>query len=63
MCIRDRYGADPWKLETPDIPSLAAAALEILDNQERFRKAARKHAENLFSLDNMVEKYLEVLLG
>jgi glycosyltransferase involved in cell wall biosynthesis len=57
------YGADPWKLETPDIPSLATAALEILDNQEKFRKAARLRAEKLFSLDDMVEKYLEILLG
>lgn len=57
------YGGDPWKLEQPDIPSLAEAALEILNHQEKFRKAARVHAEKLFSLDSMVEHYLEILLG
>jgi glycosyltransferase involved in cell wall biosynthesis len=57
------YGGDPWKLEKPDIPGLAAAALEILNNQEKFRKAARMRAEKLFSLDDMVEKYLGILLG
>jgi alpha-1,6-mannosyltransferase len=57
------YGSDPWKLEKPDVPALVAAALEILDNQPRFRMAARRHAEESFSLDVMVEKYLDVLLG
>ena len=57
------YGGDPWKLEQPDIPSLAEAALEILTHQERFRKAARTRAEKIFGLDEMVENYLEILLG
>ena len=57
------YGADPWKLEQPDITGLAAAALGILDNQEHFRSEARQRAEQAFGLDLMVEKYLEVLLG
>jgi glycosyltransferase involved in cell wall biosynthesis len=56
------YGGDPWRLETPDLPALSQAALEILDNQERFRLAARERAEAAFSLDEMVKKYLEVLL-
>jgi glycosyltransferase involved in cell wall biosynthesis len=57
------YGGDPWKLERPDVPALAAAATEILKNQPRFRRAARRHAEVAFGLDLMVEKYLDVLLG
>ena len=57
------YGGDPWKLEQPDITGLAAAALEILDNQEHFRPEARQRAEQAFGLDLMVDKYLEVLLG
>lgn len=57
------YGGDPWKLDKPDVPALAAAALEVLENQPRFRKAARSHAEASFNLDAMVEKYLDVLLG
>ncbi|NWG33668.1 MAG: glycosyltransferase family 4 protein [Chloroflexi bacterium] len=57
------YGGDPWKIEPPDIPSLADAAVEILRNQPRFRRAAREQAEKNLGLDRMVEKYLEVLLG
>jgi glycosyltransferase involved in cell wall biosynthesis len=56
------YGGDPWRLETPDLPALSQAALEILNNQERFRLAARQRADAAFGLDEMVEKYLEVLL-
>lgn len=56
------YGGDPWKLEQPDISALTEAAIDILSHQDRFRKAARKRAEDMFSLDKMVDKYLEVLL-
>ncbi len=57
------YGGDPWKLEPPDVPALAGAVLEVLGDQPRFRLAARRHAEEHFSLDRMVEAYLQVLLG
>ncbi len=56
------YGADPWKLEKPDIPSLADAAEEVLRENERFRKSARARAESVFGLDTMVDEYLKVLL-
>jgi len=56
------YGSDPWKLEPPDVPALAAAAAEIIAGQNRFRPAARAHAEAAFGLDRMVAAYLEVLL-
>lgn len=56
------YGADQWKLEQPDIQSLADAAEEVLLENERFRKQARAQAEKRLGLDQMVEKYLEVLL-
>jgi glycosyltransferase involved in cell wall biosynthesis len=56
------YGGDPWKLEQPDVPALAQAALEILQEQERFRKAARARAEELLGLDKMVDEYFKVLL-
>ncbi|MEN8241340.1 MAG: glycosyltransferase family 4 protein [Chloroflexota bacterium] len=55
------YGADPWRLETPDIPALAAAAAEVLNNQEKFRRGARQRAEQAFALDVMVERYLEAI--
>ena len=57
------YGANPWKLETPDIPALADAAAEILDDQQRFRASARERAEKIFDLEPMVDEYLKVLLG
>jgi glycosyltransferase involved in cell wall biosynthesis len=57
------YGGDPWKLEPPDLPTLASAAVEILQDNERFRLSARRRAEETFSLDLMVGRYLDVLLG
>jgi glycosyltransferase involved in cell wall biosynthesis len=56
------YGGDPWQLEEPDIPALAAAAADILTDQEKFRAAARQRAEKAFGLDRMVDSYLEALL-
>ena len=56
------YGANEWKLEKPDIPVLANAAVEVLEDQTRFRNSARKRAESVFGLDKMVDEYLKVLL-
>jgi glycosyltransferase involved in cell wall biosynthesis len=56
------YGADHWKLKPPDIASLAGAALEVLDDQPRFRNAARQRSEEAFDVETMVEEYLKVLL-
>jgi glycosyltransferase involved in cell wall biosynthesis len=56
------YGANPWKLETPNIEALAASAGDVLEKQDQFRTAARKRAESAFGLDQMVESYLKVLL-
>ncbi len=56
------YGGDPWKLDPPDIPALAQATIEVLHNQEEFRASARQHAVQFFGLDEMVERYLQVLL-
>lgn len=57
------YGGDPWKLEKPDIPALAEAATEILENNAGFRRSARRRTEEAFGLDKMVDRYLDVLLG
>ncbi|MHB8777074.1 MAG: glycosyltransferase family 4 protein [Anaerolineales bacterium] len=56
------YGANPWKLETPDIAALALSAETVLSRQEQFRRSARRRAEVEFSLDQMVDAYLKVLL-
>lgn len=55
------YGTNPWKLETPHIPALAEAATQVLQENERFRQAARAQAERRLGLERMVEEYLNVL--
>jgi glycosyltransferase involved in cell wall biosynthesis len=56
------YGANPWKLETPDVNALAASAREVLEKQDQFRAAARRRAKSALGLDGMVESYIKVLL-
>jgi glycosyltransferase involved in cell wall biosynthesis len=56
------YGADPWKLQTPNIPALAEAVTEVLRDQPRFREAARARAESALGVNGMVDSYLKVLL-
>ena len=57
------YGGDPWKLDPPDLPALTRAAAEILQDNAHFRQSARRRAEEAFSLDRMVDCYLDVLMG
>jgi glycosyltransferase involved in cell wall biosynthesis len=57
------YGGNPWQIDPPDLPSLAAAAAQILQDMPRFRDAARARAVEAFSLERMVDKYLDALLG
>ena len=57
------YGANQWKLEKPDIPTLANVAEEVLQNNEHYRTSARTHAETVLGLDKMVDEYLKILLG
>lgn len=57
------YGANLWKLESPDIASLANACIKIMQNNTPYRQAARERAEAAFGLDKMVESYLEVLVS
>jgi len=54
------YGGDPWRLDPPDLEALAQAAVEVLGNQDRFRRGARRRAEQAFGLERMVQGYLEV---
>jgi glycosyltransferase involved in cell wall biosynthesis len=57
------YGANPWKLQKPDIAALADATVQVLDEQDRFRTLARARAESVFDVEKMVDEYLKVLLG
>jgi glycosyltransferase involved in cell wall biosynthesis len=56
------YGSDPWKLQPPDVNSLADEVANVLLDNEPYRKAARLFAEQHFNLDDMVRNYLDVLL-
>lgn len=57
------YGANYWNLESPDVPALADAALEVLADLKTFSRNARRRAEKEFGLDRMVDRYLEALTG
>ena len=57
------YGANPWKLEPPDLQALAEAAKIVLNKQNKYRLAARSQAEIFLNVDKMVESYLKVLLN
>ncbi len=56
------YGGDPWRLEPPDVPALAEAAVDILTHQDRYRAAARARAVAAFGLETMLAGYLAALL-
>lgn len=56
------YGANPWKLEPPQVAPLAHGLVHVLENQEKFRAGARARAESAFDVGVMMEKYLEALL-
>lgn len=55
------YGANHWQLEAPNIHHLAAACVDILENNAAFRQRARCRAEAAFGLEKMVTAYLDVL--
>ncbi len=57
------WGSNFWRLEPPDIPSLSAAALRVIREQDYYRPRARARAEAAFGLDTMVDRYLKALLG
>lgn len=57
------YGGDPWNLDLPDFSTLAAASLELVNAQARFRRGARAWAEQSLGLAAMTDAYLDALLG
>lgn len=57
------YGGNEWKMDKPDIASLALATEEVLETQTRFRNAARERAEAALDVEKMVDEYLKVLLS
>jgi len=55
------YGGDAWKLDPPDLDSLASAAGEVIDGGERLRRAARARAEAGLNVEAMIDGYLSAL--
>jgi glycosyltransferase involved in cell wall biosynthesis len=56
------YGGDPWKLEGPDLDSLAQTTASVLADRASFSRAARLHAEEALGLEKMMQGYLAALL-
>lgn len=55
------YGTDPWRVEPPDLPALVEAAFQLAEQQDHYRRGARKRAEAAFGLQDMVDGYLQAL--
>jgi len=55
------YGGDAWRLEPPDLDGLASAALEVAQDNARFRSGARARAEAGLDVETMVDGYLSAL--
>jgi glycosyltransferase involved in cell wall biosynthesis len=55
------YGSDVWKMEQPIFQPLLQAALEVIENNELFRQAAREHAQRVFNIESVVDRYLSAL--
>jgi len=57
------YGSDSWKLQPPDVSGLVSGAESVLRDWPIFSAAARKQAVAVLGLDDMVGRYLEILLA
>lgn len=55
------YGSNYWKLEPPDVQTLAAAARCIFEKNPRYRAGARQAALAQFGLESMLDGYLAAL--
>ncbi len=55
------YGSDPWVLVYPDVDALTKAILKVKENYSWYSANARKLAEDRYSVEDMTEKYLEVI--
>lgn len=55
------YGSDPWNLEYPDSNGLIEAIFEVKKAYEKYSLSARKHAVQNFSIENITNKYVEII--
>ncbi len=56
------YGGDVWQLDKPDIHSLADAVQKVINNQAVYAQQARAYAESNFNIQDVTDRYLEMLL-
>ncbi len=57
------YGGDVWNLDPPDVYALADAAREVFLERDKLGTGARRQAEQKFDIRNVVDSYLNVMLG
>jgi len=57
------YGSNHWKLQKPDVASLALAAQKVYEENKTFRMGACRAAEEMFDIEIMLDKYLDALIG
>jgi hypothetical protein len=57
------YGGDHWSIEAPDIHALAEGAVKLINHHGEYRESSRSRAENYFDLEQMVDKYVDLLLS
>ncbi len=55
------YGSDPWKIGYPDVRALSDSILKVAAEYESYSTAARKLAEERYSLEDMTEAYLRAM--
>lgn len=55
------FGADPWRLETPDVSVLAPAVCEIASALPSFSEAARARVLSQFSIGSTLSSYSRAL--
>jgi glycosyltransferase involved in cell wall biosynthesis len=58
-----RYVNDPWKLEAPDLHTLADAGYQVLKENATYRIAARKRAQAAFDIHEIARSYMQVLFN
>ena len=55
------YGSDPWKVGYPDVHALCEAIVRAEKGYKHYSAAARKLAEERFSLEDMTKAYLKAI--
>lgn len=55
------YGANPWKLENPDVKLLVTAIKNVLMDLDDKKMSARKLAEERFGKHSLAKNYMEIM--